>query len=268
MNFIEFFGTIVKPKQTKGKGLWVPCDNLEIENNIFAIKDKDVNMFLIKSDNGYIAIDSGYKNSINVKKGFETLNINPEKVHTVLLTHVDLDHAGGVDSNSYKIFPNAKIYLSEEESKYLNRKLFRKKILGVNLSSPISIHKGYTLLEDNQSFNIDGVDITSIFTPGHTLGHTSYLINEKKLFVGDTLIIGDKGGFCFMDFWNINSNLNIKSLHKQYSLCKEKNVDLIITSHSGITSDIDFAFNNIDKMPNWKKKDFVFRKDAEYNPYI
>lgn len=267
MNLIEFFGTVIKPKQTKGKGLWTPYENIEFIENLFVIRDKDVNMFLIKSTNGYIAIDSGYKNSINVIEGLKMLKINPDEVHTVFLTHLDLDHAGGVDSRCNNIFKNAKIYLSKEESKYLTKELFRKKILCFNLTSPIKLREGYILLEDNQTIVIDGIKITSILTPGHTLGHTSYLIDEKKLFVGDSLILGDDGGYCFMDFWNLNTNLNKDSLKKQYDLVKEKNIEYIITSHSGITNNIDFGFKYINTSPNWKRKGFIFRKDALYDPY-
>ncbi len=266
MNLIEFFGLKVKPKQTKGKGLWAPCENVKIDDNIYAIRDTDVNLFLIKSDTGYIAIDSGYKNSSNVTKGLEELNINPYEVKAVFLTHVDLDHAGGVDSRCKNIFQNAQIYISREEEKYLTKKLFRKKILGVGLSSPIKLNN-YNLLDDNQNVVIDGINITSIFTPGHTMGHMSYIFNDKTLFTGDMLIIGDDGGYCFMDFWNINSEINMQSLDKIYEIIKEKDINLVITSHSGISKDIEFIFRNRKEMPNWKKKGFVFRKDAASNPY-
>ncbi|MFI3329268.1 MAG: MBL fold metallo-hydrolase [bacterium] len=267
MNLIEFFGTVIKPKKTKGRGLWAPSENIKLNDNLFIIRDKDVNMFLIKSNNGYIAIDSGYKNSLNIIKGLEELNINPDDVTTVLLTHIDLDHAGGVDSRCNNIFKNAKVYLSKEESKYLTRKLFRKKILFINLASPIKLREGYELLENNQNIIIDGIEIQTLSTPGHTLGHMSYLIDKKILFVGDTLIIGEDGGYCFMDFWNQNSSINKESLNKQYLLSKENNIELILTSHSGVTSDIEFAFKNINTTPDWKKKGFVLRKDAPYNPF-
>ncbi|MFI3202171.1 MAG: MBL fold metallo-hydrolase [Eubacteriales bacterium] len=267
MNLIEFFGTTIKPKQTNGKKLWYPCETSQISENLFAIRDKDVNLFLIKSETGYIAIDSGYKNSENVRNGLKKLQISPTEIKAVFLTHLDLDHAGGVDAYSEHIFPNCVIYLSREEEQYLTGKLFRKKILGIGLASPVQLINIYKLVDDNQTVTVDGVTVTAISTPGHTMGHTSYLVSDELLFVGDLLIIGDDGGYCFMDFWNADSSINMVSLEKAYTIATKKDVDLIITSHSGINNDIEFAFQHRLKMPAWKEKGFVFRKDAPENPY-
>lgn len=268
MNFIEFFGTVIKPKQTKGKGLWFPLETSQIADNLFAIRDKDVNLFLIKSDNGYIAIDSGYKNSENVKNGLSFLGISPFDVKAVFLTHLDLDHAGGVDSRCENIFPHATIYLGKTEEKYLLRQLFRKKILGIGLTSPIQLGEGYLILENQQNTWVDGVEILSISTPGHTMGHLSCLVDGVFLFVGDMLLLGEDGGYCFMDFWNINSAENMVSLEKTYVIAQEHQVNLIITSHSGVTNNTEFAFRHRSQMPNWKEKDFVFRVNTSENPFI
>ncbi|MFI3254932.1 MAG: MBL fold metallo-hydrolase [Eubacteriales bacterium] len=268
MNLIEFFGTVIKPKQTKGKGLWSPLEHQKISDGLYAIRDKDVNLFLLQSKEGYIAIDSGYKNSENVKKGLEVLGITPTEIKAVFLTHLDLDHGGGVDSRCENIFPESTVYLGKTEEKYLHRQLFRKKILGIGLSSPIKLREGYITVDDQESTTVDGVEITAIVTSGHTMGHISYLVDGKFLFVGDTLLLGEDGGYAFMDFWNIDSAENIRSLDKIYPLAEEKGVEMIITSHSGVSQDIEFAFRHRNTMPNWKKKGFVFRKNAPENPYI
>lgn len=268
MNLIEFFGTVIKPNQTKGKGLWCPCETSKLGENLFAIRDKDVNLFLIRSENGYIAIDTGYKNSENVKNGLKELQITPSEIKAVLLTHLDLDHAGGVDVRCENVFPESKVYLGREEEKHLTGTLFRKKILGFGLSSPIKLKNSYELLENKQKIKIDGVEITAFLTSGHTMGHMSYLVDDKFLFVGDMLMLGEDGGYGFMDFWNVNSIENQKSLDKMYELAKNKQVNLIVTSHSGVSEDIEFTFCHRKQMPDWKKKGFVFRKDAAENPYI
>lgn len=268
MNLIEFFGTVIKPKQTKGKGLWFPIETSKIGENIWAIRDKDVNLFLIQSKTGYIAIDSGYKNSENVKNGLKKLGIAPPEIKAVFLTHLDLDHAGGVDSRCENIFPDSTIYLGREEEKYLNGQLFRKKILSFGLSSPINLKNGYQIVDDTQNLTVDGVTITALLTPGHTMGHMSYFVDGKFLFMGDLLLLGEDGGYCFMDFWNINSAENMRSLEKIYIFAQENQVDYVITSHSGATKDIEFAFRHRTQMPNWTEKDFVFRENAPENPYI
>ena len=63
MNLVEFFGTIVKPRMCKGKYMFAPINNEKIGENIYALRDKDVNVFLYKKEDVLIAIDCGYKNS-------------------------------------------------------------------------------------------------------------------------------------------------------------------------------------------------------------
>ena len=51
---------------------------------------------------------------------------------------------------------------------------------------------------DNQVFKIGDISLTVLHTPGHTLESTSYLLrdsegNEKCIFTGDTLFLGDVG---------------------------------------------------------------------------
>ena len=46
---------------------------------------------------------------------------------------------------------------------------------------------------DNEEFNIDGLNIKCILTPGHTNGGACFLINGKKLFSGDTLFLRSIG---------------------------------------------------------------------------
>ena len=64
MNLVEFFGLKVKPKLTRGKRMWNPMPTHRRKDGICVLHDKDVNAFLIPADNGYVAIDCGYKNSV------------------------------------------------------------------------------------------------------------------------------------------------------------------------------------------------------------
>jgi len=54
------------------------------------------------------------------------------------------------------------------------------------------------LAKDGQIFNIGGVTITAIHTPGHTMESTTYLLKDENgedfaIFSGDTLFLGDVG---------------------------------------------------------------------------
>ena len=68
----------------------------------FLIKDEFVNMYLIKDSLGYIAIDAG-KDLMVIETELHKLNIKPEEVIAVFLTHSDMDHVAGIP-----LFKNAK----------------------------------------------------------------------------------------------------------------------------------------------------------------
>ena len=65
---------------------------------------------------------------------------------------------------------------------------------------PTTMKTGFDALiaKDNQEFKVGNITIRLIHTPGHTMESSCYLLmdekgNEKALFTGDTLFIGDVG---------------------------------------------------------------------------
>lgn len=267
MNAIELFSEKVKPRITKGKKMFAPLETGIINKDILCIRDKDVNIFLIKSDNGWLAIDSGYKNSISTEKGLKQLDIIEDKVYAVFLTHVDLDHAGGIDCRCNNVFSKAKVYVGKEEEKYLLNQYLRKKILFFNCKTPIKLQEDYKTLQDRETIIIDGVKVEAIYTPGHTLGHMSFVVMDKYLFTGDTLILNHEGGYCMYDLWNISSGTNKQSLKKLEEIANENSVEYIITAHTGYCNNIEKAFKNIRICPNWKDDNFEFIPEAKDNLY-
>lgn len=266
MYLIEFFGAKVKPRMTRGKGMWKPLETGWLNKDIFAIRDKDVNCFLIRGKDGFIAIDSGYKDNKNVRAALGNYNIAPTSVKVVLLTHLDIDHAGGMDVGDGVVFPNAQVYLSWEEQKYLVGEYVRKKVTFHNCKLPISLSSKVKAIDFGDKRKIDGVEIETEAAVGHTLGHTAYLINNQYFFTGDCLIAGKDGGYCFYDFWNADSVKNIRTLEKLRLFCSERNIRELITSHSGVVKTED-AFLHYDESPKWKAKGFHFIDGADDDPY-
>ena len=264
MNLIRTFGMRIKPILTRGKGMLNPLDNQILFERIVCIRDRDVNCFLIKSRNGCIAIDSGYMNSENTARGLKLLGVDPLTVSDVFLTHLDIDHAGGVASKADRLYKNATIHISRSEQKYLSEEYVRKVFLGHKCKFPLALDD-YSTFPDECEIKVDGVLIKAIPTPGHTLGHTAYQIDNKYLFTGDCIIANEDGGFLFYDFWNQDPALNRKSVERlRFSI--SKSVEYVFTSHSGYLT-VDYAFKHTDSSPNWRKKGFVFCRSAPKDPF-
>ena len=61
------------------------------------------------------------------------------------------------------------------------------------LGYALSAKSSEIILEDGEEFTVDGLKIKCILTPGHTNGGACYLVNDEKLFSGDTLFLRSIG---------------------------------------------------------------------------
>jgi len=200
-----------------------PVATGKIVDNIFAIKDEFVNIYVLQDSNQYIVIDAGQDIEV-VAAEFKKLNINPDLVIAVLLTHTDPDHVAGVP-----LFKNAKIYLAKEEEKMLTGEKQKIPFVSNSLS-----RKDYILLEDKQTLKIGNENSFSILTEGHTTGSMCYQINDKYLFTGDILSL-EKGEIgTSVKFFDLDHEMATKSISKITNL---PNVEYIFTAHFGFTND-------------------------------
>ena len=170
------------------------AETKQIDETVISIKDAFCNVYLIKDSDKYIAIDAG-NNLDNISNELKKLNINPDNVATVLLTHTDGDHVAALP-----LFKNAKIFMSKQEEDLINGKKSRFLFFGNKISS-----KEYTLINDRDSLNIGSVSVKGFLVPGHTPGSMSYLINNKYLFTGDALSLKNGEVDRFNEFFNMDT---------------------------------------------------------------
>ena len=197
-----------------------PLDTQELVPGIYAIKDDHyINMFLVKADAGYVAIDAAHHED-QVKREMARLNIDPAMVRAVLLTHSDYDHVGAVH-----LFSNATVYLPAAEEQMANGKTARAALIHHN-----TFHCPYQLIADNQVLDITGLKVKGILTPGHTPGSTCYLINDEYLFTGDTLKLEDRKAVVFNEFFNMDTAAQKNSIAKLAGLT---GIKYLFTDHYG-----------------------------------
>lgn len=220
-------------KFTSETNKMTPVETGQINKNAFAIKDDFVNMYLLRDSIGYIAIDAG-KDMTNVKKGLEKLNIKPEEVIAVFLTHSDPDHVAGVS-----LFPNAKLYMARNEMKMLNGEKQKMPMVNNSIS-----RKDIILLDDKQVLTIGSHKINCILTEGHTSGSMCYQINEKHLFTGDILSLHNGKLGHSVKFFDLDHDMTTKSITQITNLAGVEN---ILTSHWGISTDYKNA------VKDWKE---------------
>ncbi|MDR2712479.1 MAG: MBL fold metallo-hydrolase [Clostridiales bacterium] len=200
----------------------------EVITDIFSIKNAYVNLYLLKSGDKYIAFDAGVNLELT-KETLDDLSIDTNDIIALFLTHTDYDHVAAVP-----LFSSADIYMAQSNKVFLENDSFRSQKF-------IEMEREYNTLEDMESIDIFNHQIQCIFTPGHTDGSASYIVDSKYLFTGDTIRLKRNRAVLFYSAFNLDSEEQKQSIAK---LAKLKGIDAVFTMHTGYTNDFDFAFSN------------------------
>ena len=140
----------------------------ELGFGVRCIREYDVNIFFLRGEKHLVAIDAGYKDYPKLMEKCSRIGVDPADVTDLFLTHVDPDHAGGLDARCVDSFKNARIYLGKLEENYLTNTWHRKKIGPFVMKNSVQISKGYRLLEDEETVMLEDLKITSLLVPGLT----------------------------------------------------------------------------------------------------
>ena len=233
-----FFG-----RTLHGLRLLEPIPTRAITDDVYAVLTGPANFFLIRGDSGYIAIDAG-ANKEEATEGLSRLGIDPSRIVAIFLTHSDSDHTAAIS-----LFPNARLYLSEQEVQMIDgttdrtNALFRvlSRVAGLHLPDPGFPYEYQTLVHNDKK-EIDGVFVQSILTPGHTPGSMSFLVNERYLFTGDAMSLRDGRAGRMPHLLDMNNQQAIESISKIATISAQ----YIFTSHHGYSGNLDFVFENWD----------------------
>ena len=175
---------------------------------------------------------STYTYIISSGKGREALIIDPVidktelyvnvlnelslKLVKVIDTHIHADHISGLNE--------------------LSKRTKCTKIMGEKSASEVIDIR----VKDNEKIKIENLELTSIYTPGHTDCSYSFLMKDR-IFTGDTLLINGTGR---TDFQNGSSQDQYYSLFKKILTLPEKT--LVYPAH-------DYKGNKVSTIENEKK---------------
>ncbi|MFI8686464.1 MBL fold metallo-hydrolase [Rossellomorea sp. NPDC077527] len=194
----------------------------------------------------------------HLKKGLSKLNINPEDIQYIILTHIHLDHAGGAGL-FLKECPNASIIVHPKGKRHIANpaRLISgaKAVYGEKfdeLFNPIIPipEERILVMEHEEKLNLsDSCTLTFYHTPGHANHHLSIFDSASNgMFTGDTCGIQYSIGSERFYFPSTSPNqFDPDKMKSSINMFKDLDLDRLYFGHYGVTEDVSFALSEVDR---------------------
>ncbi len=168
---------------------FLPVEPMMLEQNCMIL---NINERVVLLDSGMGADPMFGDGAGRLLANIAAAGITPDQVDDIVLTHAHPDHCWGlVDANDGLVFGNAQIHMSQGDFDFWTDegKLSAEGFIPAFVAGA---RRNLLPYRDRIHFVEDGKEvltgITAIATPGHSVGHTSYVINSGDhsfLNVGD-----------------------------------------------------------------------------------
>ena len=156
-----------------------------------------VNVFLVKTGDGYILIDTGVAQQwARLESELLQAGCLPANLKLVIITHGDPDHTGNCATLQRKYGAKIAMHAGDAAMAKTGATVKRRATsilgtlflwLGERMGGKFDCFQPDVLLEDGQGLAEYGLAAKVLYTPGHTKGSIAVLTDDGQLFVGDTL---------------------------------------------------------------------------------
>lgn len=169
---------------------FLPADNMVLEQNITVV---NTGSKLAVIDTGMGASKMFGENQGRLPANLKAAGIDPAAIDAVILSHCHPDHAGGlVDAAGKSVFPNAAVYVNETDFKFWTDE---KNLENKDLKPFIELARANLLPHKDKITFIKGgqeviTGITAVDAPGHTLGHTIFMVSSGGKTLAVTADVG------------------------------------------------------------------------------
>lgn len=173
-----------------------------LEANFLAADDMVLqqNITVVNTGSKLLVIDTGMgaskmfgENQGRLPANLKAAGYDPAAVDAVILSHCHPDHAGGlVDKDGKSVFPNAQVYVNEADFKFwTDEKLLDNK----DMAGFVKLARDNLLPHKDKMTFIKGgqevvTGITAVDAPGHTLGHTIFMVASGGKTLAVTADVG------------------------------------------------------------------------------
>jgi glyoxylase-like metal-dependent hydrolase (beta-lactamase superfamily II) len=155
-----------------------------------------VNAFLINTGDKLILVDTGAAKLFgptlgNLLSNLAAAGYKPEQVDAVLITHMHPDHVGGLVADGKIAFPNATVHADQRDAAFwlssaeLDKAPAAMKGFFQGAAASLNPYVGAGKLKTFDGSTDLFPGIRAVAAPGHTPGHTTYVIESK----GEKLVL-------------------------------------------------------------------------------
>lgn len=150
---------------------------------------------LIRTDDGPMLIESGPMSTLPVlQRKLEAMEVDPESIELVVLTHIHLDHAGaagwfarhGADVLVHPL--GARHLIDPARLNASARRIYGKELDTLFGEMHACPEDRVHAIEDRKTISFGGIDLVAIDTPGHARHHHAWMLDldgMRQCFTGD-----------------------------------------------------------------------------------
>ncbi|MFA6413348.1 MAG: MBL fold metallo-hydrolase [Syntrophales bacterium] len=197
--------------------------------------------YILQAADGTIMIDGGMpKKTGNFRKALKRLSMRPEDISLIILTHGHWDHIGS--ARGIKELTGAPVALHGRDKDWLEKSLISLppgvtpwgrlfvSIMGVFMPLVHIDTTNVDIVLDEGEFSLAAYGIPGriIYTPGHSMGSVSVLLDTGEAFVGDLAM--NEFPLCLSPGLPILAE-NMQQVKESWKMLLDKGVKTIYPAH-------------------------------------
>ena len=202
-----------------------PQAPFKIMGNVYYVGANNIASILVATPQGHILLDTGtQKMAAVVFPNIVTLGFKPADIKVMLISHAHYDHMETMET--IRRLTGATVVAMEAEVP----SLVSGHDMGPNETwghEPVQIGR---VIKSGEEIHLGGSTVKAIWTPGHTLGATTYFITTEEDGETHQVVFGGPPGAVTGD---PRYDTRPEDAFASYAALREMNPDIQITGHPG-----------------------------------